>query len=166
MAVPLRSLRSALTAGACATVMILAGALSPAPAQALPAKATTNCSPGVVNPSFPTPVTATDVSATKFGAVKGKEKVSWTAEGALSPAPAGYNLYFQILTSNGQCTKPMMFVLWKCLKEKKESTNYSCKIKRLRSGSTEFRVALWYQNLFGAWGPVTYSDWSASVKVK
>ena len=161
-----RSSRGALTAGFCATAMVLAGALSAAPAQAAVVKATTNCSPGVVNPSFPTPVTATDVSATKFGAVKGKEKVSWTAK--VPPVwPTGYSLYFQILTSNGQCTKPMQFqVDIKCLRGRVESTTYSCKVKRLRSGSTEFRVALWFQNSSGAWGPVTYSDWSASVKDK
>ena len=46
------------------------------------------------------------------------------------------------------------------------STNYSCKIKRLRSGNTEFRVALWYQSGSGAQGTIAYSAWSDSVKVK
>ena len=40
------------------------------------------------------------------------------------------------------------------------------KIKRLRSGNTEFRVALWYQSGSGAQGTIAYSAWSDSVKVK
>jgi len=160
-----RPLRIPLAGGACAAVMVLASVLTAVPAEAGVAKATTSCSPGVVNASFPTPVAPSKVSAARFGAVKGKEKVSWTSTQELWPP--GYSLYFQILTSKGECTKPMKFeVDSKCLRTKPLTTNYSCKIKRLRSGSTEFQVAMWFQSGSGAWGPVTYSGWSASVNVK
>lgn len=165
MSVSSRSFRIPLARGVCAAAIVAASALSAAPAEAAVAKATTSCAPGEVNPSFPTPAAASNVSATKFGAVRGKERVSWTSTQALWPP--GYSLYFQVLTSNGQCTKAMKYeVNATCLRTMPLSTNYSCKIKRLRSGSTEFQVALWYQSSDGAWGPVAYSDWSASVKVK
>ena len=165
MSTPSRSLRFLLTACMCATTMVVATALTAAPANASVVKATRSCSPGSVNASYPTPTAATNVSAASFGAIKGKEKVSWTS--ANEVWPAGYSLYFQILTSNGQCTKPMSFqVNIKCLRGKPLSTNYSCKIKRLRSGNTEFRVALWYQSGSGAQGTIAYSAWSDSVKVK
>lgn len=165
MSVSSRSFRIPLAAGVCAAAIVAASALSAAPAEAAVAKATTSCAPGVANPSFPTPTAASNVSATKFGAVKGKERVSWTSTQAVWPP--GYALYFRVLTSNGQCTKAMKYqVNTTCLRTKPLTTNYSCKIKRLRSGSTEFQIALWYQSSDGAWGPVAYSDWSASTNVK
>ncbi|MEX1210941.1 MAG: hypothetical protein WEA35_08760 [Candidatus Nanopelagicales bacterium] len=149
MSTPSWSFRVLLTACLCATTKVVATALTAAPATASVVKATRSCSPGSVNASYPTPTAATNVSAASFGAVKGAEKVSWTS--TVEIWPAGCSLYFQILTSNGQCTKPMSFsVNITCLCGKPQSTNYSCKIKRLRSGNTEFRVALWYQSGSGA----------------
>lgn len=160
-----RTFTTPLAGAACALTLVVASALWAVPAEAAVAKANTSCSPGLVNPSFPTPVAASSVSATRFGAVKGKEKVSWKSTQEVWPT--GYSLYFRILTSKGQCTKAMKFeVNTQCLRTKPLSTNYSCKIKRLRSGSTEFQVAMWFQSGSGAWGPVAYSDWSASVNVK
>lgn len=165
MSVRSRSFRIPLAGGVCAAAVVLSAVLSAVPAEAAVAKATTSCAPGAVNESFPTPEAASNVSATAFGAVKGKEKVSWKSSQGLWPS--GYSLYFRILTSNGQCTKAMKYqVNTKCLRTKPSTTNYSCKVKRLRSGSTEFQVALWYQSNDGSWGPVAYSDWSTSVKVK
>lgn len=160
-----RTFTNPLAVAACAIPVVLASVLWAVPAEAAVAKATMSCSPGSVNPSFSTPVAASNVSAAKFGAVKGKEKVSWNSTQDLWPP--GFSLYFQILTSKSQCTKPMKFeVNSKCLRTKPLTTTYWCKIKRLRSGSTEFRVAMWFQSSSGAWGPVAYSDWSASVNVK
>lgn len=165
-----QSSRAALATCACATAMVLAGALMATPAQAThrTAKATTKCSPELVNPSFPAPVLATNVSAMKRGAIKGKATVSWNWSN--SYFPSGYEVYFRILTSNGQCTKPMIYSTGtaQCLYQKnaKNSTNWSCNLKGFSSGSTEFQVALWYQSGSGAWGPVVYSLWSAPLDVK
>ena len=161
-------MRAPVAACLIAAAVGLASVLGAAPAEAKlirVTKATTNCAPKPSNSSFPTPAPATNVSATPFQAGNGKEKVMWFT--AALPL-ADYGLYFQVLTSNGQCTKPSSLSQGKkdkCLRPYR-STGWTCKIKRLRSGSTEFRVALWYQNSSGAWGPVAYSDWSSAVNVK
>jgi len=127
-------------------------------------KTTTNCSPGQVNTAIPTPTPATDVSAARYGAVRGKAKVTWTQTNMRYPNP--YTLYFRVLTSNGRCTASKEYKpSGSCLRYKNGST-WACKIKRLPSGNTEFRVALWYEDPSGAAGAVTYSAWSSALNVK
>lgn len=138
---------------------VLFPVLSATPAEAA-AKTNTNCSPNPVNTSIPTPAAATNVSARKYGVEKGKAKVSWSVTSALKPS--GYQLYLAILTSGGRCTKGMPNTPGRfCVK-----VGYSCILKRLPSGNTEFQVALWYQSKSGSTGPVVYSTWSDTVDVK
>lgn len=127
-------------------------------------KTTTSCSSGQVNTAIPTPTAAMSVTAAKYGAIKGKAKVTWTQSNLRYPNP--YTLYFRVLTSNGRCTGSKEYkVGGTCLQFTKGST-WVCKMKKLPSGSTEFQVALWYQDATGAAGPVTISAWSNAVNVK
>jgi hypothetical protein len=148
---------------ACAAVVFSVVNAGPA-AAGYAVKTITNCSPGQVDTTIPTPTAATDVSAARYGAVKGKAKVSWAQTNQRYPNP--YTLFFRVLTSNGRCTAAKEYKTGgTCLNFKKGSTAV-CKMKRLPSGATEFRVALWYQDPSGAAGAVTYSAWSNTVNVK
>ncbi|MBM3686798.1 MAG: hypothetical protein FJW85_07325 [Actinobacteria bacterium] len=111
--------------------------------------------------SIPTPSAATDVTARKSGVERGKARVYWAASNSYEVS--GYTLWAQILTSDGQCTQEFEQKPGGCPLLKAQG--YMCKLKRLNSGSTEFRVALWYGKRSGPSGPVVYSDWSASVNV-
>lgn len=151
------------TSAVCAAVLLSVVNVGPA-AAGYAVKTTTNCSPGSVDASIPTPTAATDVSAARYGAVKGKAKVTWAQTNQRYPNP--YTLYFRVFTSNGRCTASKEYKTGgTCLNFKKGSTG-ECKMKRLPSGDTEFRVALWYQDPSGAAGAVTYSAWSNTVNVK
>ncbi|MBM3686800.1 MAG: hypothetical protein FJW85_07335 [Actinobacteria bacterium] len=152
-------------AATAALAVVLIPAVYAGPAGADDAdKTTTNCSPGQVNTAIPTPTAATSVTAAKYGAIKGKAKVTWSQSNQRYPNP--YTLYFRVLTSDGRCTSSKEYKTGgTCLEFKKGST-WACKMKRLPSGSTEFQVALWYQDATGAAGPVTISAWSNAVNVK
>lgn len=146
-----------------ASLSISVGTAGPASA-GYPVKTTTNCSPGQVTAGIPTPTAATDVSAARYGAIKGKAKVTWAQTNQRYPNP--YTLYFRVFTSNGRCTSSKEYKTGgTCLNFKKGSTAV-CKMKRLPSGGTEFRVALWYEDPSGAAGAVIYSEWSNSLNVK
>lgn len=160
---------SVLTRGILAAWMLVVslsisvGTAGPAGA-GYPVRTTTNCSPGQVNAEIPTPTAATDVSAARYGAIQGKAKVTWAQTNQRYPNP--YTLYFRVFASNGRCTASKEYKTGgTCLNFKKGSTAV-CKMKRLPSGSTEFRVALWYEDPSGTAGAVTYSEWSNTLNVK
>ena len=127
-------------------------------------KTTTNCSPGPVDAAVPTPTAAAGVSAARYGAVKGKAKVTWTQSN--QRYPTGYTLYFRLITSNDRCTATKEYKMGGTCLYSKSGVTWACKIKRLPSGNTEFQVALWYQDFSGNNGPITYTPWSNAVNVK
>ena len=165
-----RPVTSPVTMSLLAVTLGVAGVLLPvvtaAPAQANAKVKSQNCVTNTVDTSIPTPSAATDVSARKSGVERGKARVYWNVSSPYQNA--GSTLIVQIVTSNGQCTKPSEMKPGQgCVKAGSQS--YWCPLKKVNSGSTEFRVALWYQSGSGKsarTGPVVYSSWSDTVNVK
>ena len=106
-----------------------------------------------IDTSLPTPSAATDVSARKYGVIKGKAKVSWRGRPA---GLAGYQGWWQIATSGGECTRA------------KSTTLQRDVVTRVPSGSTQFQVVFWYTKMsdYLTYGPASYSVWSNTVNVK
>lgn len=164
-----RPSRSPVAMSLLAVTLGVAGVLLPVvtagPAQANAKVKSQNCSTNTVDTSIPTPSAATDVSARKSGVERGKARVYWASSSPNSTS--GYTLWFQIVTSDGQCTSPREEKAGGC--PVLRSPGYMCALKKVNSGSTEFQVALWYQSGSGKsakTGPVAYSTWSDTVNVK
>lgn len=145
---------------------ILLPVVAAGPAQANAKVKSQNCLTNPVDTSIPTPSAATNVSARKSGVESGKARVYWNVSSPYQNA--GNTLIVQIVTSNGQCAKSSEMKAGQgCVKAGSQS--YWCPLKKVNSGSTEFRVALWYQSGSGksaSTGPVVYSSWSNTVNVK
>lgn len=159
---------SPLTVSTLAATLGLAAVLVPA-VHTVPAvaaqKSVTNCSPpSPVDASVPAPPPAYNVSA-RNKVEAGKVKIFWKVPS--TSVPSGYLLAVRILGSQGRCSKSQENKPGQGCVKTAGKKGFSCILKKLDSGDTEFTVALWFEEPNGAsYGPSSYSAPSSTLDVK